>query len=405
MQDRWAGASTVMQPAQALWLDTQTDPFAHALAAMLARSAALLPQVKGNAVAMYTTDGKLAIGALQLLDDNRSIRVAASKSPGDRSRVLTATTDGLYVADGLTLYDVLQLGHGKIRVEREWATLESVGERVAALGLDEWTAEDTAFLTGALAQLERLQIYVEAASAGTACGGVAIGTSEPDLTPASTNHQLGAWMTCQRLDTAALASLIQQLHDLVQEDQTWRAAKEKLLEESRRVVTVTSTAPTSLRVAFASKTWVFSYLTPAIGYAGIARTDESFGLFYLAAQLHLAPNPVDDVPWSHGVTARDLRRAIALEVGIAPTGKAFGPDGRFSGPGGLPPIFLGLALHIVPYTSLSAGAILTDRKRSTLAQEDPHLDVSPYVGVTLQLNLPDLFRYASSPGSSTTAIP
>ena len=405
MQDRWAGASTVMQPAQSLWLDTQTDPFAHATAAMLARSAALLPQVKGTAVAMYTTDGKLAIGALQLLDDNRSIRVAASKSPGDRSRVLTATTDGLVIADGLTLYDLLQLGHGKIRIDREWATLESVGERVAALGLDEWTAEDTAFLTGALAQLERLQIYVEAAAAGAACGGVGIGSTEPDLTPASTNHQLGTWMTCQRVDTAALASLIQQLHDLVQEDQTWRAAKEKLLDESRRVVTVTSTAPTSLRVSFASKTWVFSYLTPIIGYAGVARTDESFGLFYLGAQLHFAPNPVDDVLWSHGVTARDLRRAVALELGVAPTGKAFGPDARFSGPGGLPPIFLGLAVHIVPYTSLSVGALLTDRKRSTLAQEDPHLAVSPYVGVTLQLNLPDLFRYASSPSSNTSAIP
>jgi hypothetical protein len=212
-------------------------------------------------------------------------------------------------------------------------------------------------------------------------------------------------MTCQRVDTAALASLIQQLHDLVQEDQTWRAAKEKLLDESRRVVTVTSTAPTSLRVSFASKTWVFSYLTPIIGYAGVARTDESFGLFYLGAQLHFAPNPVDDVLWSHGVTARDLRRAVALELGVAPTGKAFGPDARFSGPGGLPPIFLGLAVHIVPYTSLSVGALLTDRKRSTLAQEDPHLAVSPYVGVTLQLNLPDLFRYASSPSSNTSAIP
>jgi hypothetical protein len=158
-----------------------------------------------------------------------------------------------------------------------------------------------------------------------------------------------------------------------------------------------------MRVSFTSRTWVFSYVTPIVGYAGVLRPDETFGLFYLGAQIHLDPNPVDDVQWRRGVTAKDLRRSLALELGIAPYRGSVGTDMRYSGPGALPPLFLGAAVHLLPYTSLTVGAAFVDRRHSTLVEEQPHTVVTPYVGLTIQLNVPDLIRQASGPASDTEA--
>ncbi len=405
LQDKWAANTNIMQPAaQSLWIDTASDPLGHATTSLLARSAALLPQIrttgKGTTVTLFTTDGRLMVSALQLLDDGRSLRVASGKSPsGEQARVVTATTDTLAIAEDLTLYDLIQLGHGKVHVDRDWISLEALGQRVTALGLDEWTAEDTTFLTAALAQLRRLASYVELATTGASCR-----PSDTELTPAAITHQLGDWLVCQRVDGAALGSLVRQLSDLVAEDQSWKAAKDALLVKAKRIVVVTTTAPNAVRIGFESKTWVFSYLTPAIGYAAIVRTNESFAQLYLGVQLHLDPNPIDDVLWAHGVTTKDLRRAVALELGVAPTGDSFGPANRFSGANGLPPIFLGVAVHLLPYTAIAIGGTLMDRRRSTLAQEDPHAIVSPYIGFTLQLNLPDLVRQVARTSSNTTVL-
>ena len=422
LQDKWAASANVMQPAaQGLWLDTSSDPLAHATTTLLARSASLLPQVhtggKGTSVTLFTTDGRLAVGALQILDDGRSLRVASGKTPsGEQARVVTATTDTLAIADDLTLYDLIQLGRGKVRVDgrsagsargstdHDWISLEALGQRVTALGLDEWTTEDTAFLGAALGQLRRLQTYVELATTGASCKLGKIGAGDAELTPAAITHQLGDWLACQRADGAALASLVQQLSDLVAEDQSWKAAKDGLLAKARRIVIVTTTAPTAVRVGFETKTWLFSYVTPVIGYAAIVRTSESFGLFYAGIQLHFDPNPVEDVLWAHGLSIKDLRRSIALELAVAPTGGSFGPDNRFSGLAGFPPIFVGAAVHLLPYTSITIGGTLMDRKRSTLASEDPHASFAPYIGFTLQLNLPDLVRQTVRTTSNTTVL-
>jgi hypothetical protein len=352
---------------------------------------------------MVTNDGKLSVAALQILDDGLSIRVAASRSPGDRTRVLTATTDTLMIADGLELDDLLQLGHGRIRVDRASITLDALAARVAALGLEEWTVEDAAFLNGALAQLRRLDQYAEAVATNTACRTGPIGNDEAELTPASTDRHLGEWLACRKIDLKALDTLVELLDDLVKEDAAWNSARDKVGARSRRLVTVTTTAALPLHVTIETPTWVFSYLTPVLGAVGVVRTDESFGLGFVGVELHVEPNPVNEVQWSHGITAHDLRRAFALEIGLAPTDDDFGPDRRFGGPGKLPPLFFGLALHIIPYTSLSFGAAILDRKRSTLAEEDPHLVVSPYVGLSIQLNLPDLIRHAVQPSSNTRA--
>ncbi|MCX5748247.1 MAG: hypothetical protein NT062_37825, partial [Proteobacteria bacterium] len=264
-----------------------------------------------------------------------------------------------------------------------------------------------AFLDTTVAQLRRLELYAEQAGAARAvtppCPTGAIATGEAEYTPAATSRHLGAWLACRQIDLKALDTLVELLDDLVREDAAWREAKTKLARQTRRLVTVTTTAALPVRVAFDATPWLFSYVTPALGTAGILRTDESFGLAFVAVQLHLEPNPVADLQWRDGVTLPELRRAVALEIGVALRAGSFGTDRRFDGPGRFPALFAGLAVHVLPYTSVSFGAAFLDQKRSTLAEEAPHLVVSPYLGVSLQLNLPDLLRDAASPSSHTRA--
>jgi hypothetical protein len=409
LADRWNGEAKLLAPAtQTVWADVATDPFAHATATMLARTAALLPQVRGGKrgteVALYTTDGKLAVGALQILDDGRSIRVASSKAPtGGQARVLTATTDTLPISDDLVLYDLIELGHGRIHVDKQWTTLTALGEHLGQIGLDGWGPEDSAYLAAAAAQLHRLADFVDLATSGASCPQKSLDTGEADQAGNAVRRHLGEWLVCQHADTSALQAMAEQLDELVHEDQSWKETKRELVARSKRIVTLTTTAPLPTRVSFSSPTWVFSYVTPIVGYAGIIRPDESFGLFYLGAQVHLDPNPVGDVLWRDGVTTKDLRRAVALEVGLTPSTSSFGPDHRYEGIAGLPPIFVGLAVHVLPYTSLTVGGTILDRKMSSLPQEQPSAVFSPYVGFTLQLNVPDLLREASRPSSDTSA--
>ena len=410
LDDHWHDKTQIMtrQPGP-VWADTATDPFAAAVATLLARSASLLPQVraqgKGTTVALYTTDGKLAVHAVQILDDGRSIRIASSRAPvGDQARVVAVSTDELPVTDELTLRDLLELGHGRIHVGNDWVTLDALGDHLAALGLDAWTAADAAYLVAAHHQMKQLATLVDSITAGAACKpGTPLATGEAEQSEDAVLGRLGEWMVCQHVDAAALLSLAEQLGDLAYEDQNWKSLEDKLVVHSRRLVTLTTTAPVATGVSFESRPGVFSYVTPMVGYAGVIRPDESFGIFYLGAQLHLDPNPVDDVLWRDGVTTKDLRRAIALELGVAPYAGTFGPQRRYSGAAGLVPLFFGLAIHVIPYTSVTLGGTIVDRRNSTLVEEQPHAIVGPYVGFTVQLNLPDLIRQTARATTDTTA--
>jgi hypothetical protein len=409
MGDRWHDKTNVMTPtATVVWAEIASDPFAQAVAALLARAGALLPQVRtqgaASSVVLFTADGKLQVKAIQLLDDGRSIRVASSKAPtGEQARVLTVTSDALWIADGLTLYDLIQLGNRRVRVDKDWMSLKELGERMASIGQQRWSGADTAQLAAAAQHMKRLANFVDLTTTGVACTSKSVATSEAEQSIDAIRQNLGEWLACQSVDAAAIETMREQLEQLLHEEDTWRATKDKLVTRSQRIVTLTTTAPTGTRVAFRARTWLFSYLTPLAGYAGVLRTDDSFGLFYFGAQIHLAPNPVADPQWRDGVTTKDLRRAIALELGIAPYQESFGPDMRYGGAGSLPPLFIGGAVHLLPYTSLSIGATILERRNSTLPQEEPHTIVAPYIGVTVQLNIPDLIRDAARPTTDTTA--
>ena len=163
MSDRWHDKTTVMTPVAAR-VGRDRDRSVRAGGRDAARPlGALLPQVRGKGVALYTTDGKLEVKAIQLLDDGRSIRVASSKAPtGAQARVLTATTDTLAIADGLTLYDLVQLGNGRHPrrqgVDDAEGARRSRGVRSAARA---GRADDAAYLAAAHAQLKRLANFVD----------------------------------------------------------------------------------------------------------------------------------------------------------------------------------------------------------------------------------------------------
>lgn len=390
MSDRFFDKTAAMPPvATGVWLDVAKDPFAHAVADLLARSGVLLPQVRGTRTVHYTGDGRIQVRALQLLEDGRSIRVASSMAPrAAQASVLNTTTDTVEIAEDLTLFDLIQLGNKRLRVDQDWISLRDLGDGLAQIGLEQWTAQDTTFLANAKAQMQRLSDFIDLSTSGVACGA-----------PGSLEN----WLACHKPDAAAIETMREQLASLVAADQEWRATKDKLVVRSRRIVTLTSTMPTPLRLSFEASTWVFSYVTPMVGYAGVLRPDDSFGLFYIGAQIHLDPNPVKDPQWRSGVTAKDLRRALALEIGVAPYRTSFGPDMRYGGPGELPALFIGAALHVLPYTSVTLGGAILERRNSTLREEEPHTVISPYLGISIQLNVPDLIRQGMGPSTDTTA--
>jgi hypothetical protein len=165
-------------------------------------------------------------------------------------------------------------------------------------------------------------------------------------------------------------------------------------------VTRSLTQPFGARVQVTEDVWVFSYLSPVVGYALAAPQrggSESLELHYFAVQLHLRPNPSQQ-------PRLDLR-GIAFELGASPGIGSFGPDNRFRGLSNISPVFVGLAVHLLPYTSVSAGCLFMEKRSSTLAQETYATFATPYVGLSVDLNLPELIRSQTSKTSTTTSAP
>src|SRR5690606_4963604 len=124
-------------------------------------------------------------------------------------------------------------------------------------------------------------------------------------------------------------------------------------------------------------------------------------LTVVGIQVFFWPNPVDRPMWSQGV--EDFRRVIAFELALATELEDIGPADRFTGPldGDFPPVLVGGALHLLPYTTVSAGMVVLGSRRSPLPQERSQTIVSPYVAASVELNVPDLVMAIT--GRETTA--
>jgi hypothetical protein len=357
----------------------------------------MTPITSPGKIVHLTLDGKIIVERVSVLDDDLRIRVAsASGPPATEQRVLDGTTTkDLVLSEGVTLYDILALSRSVIRTDRElgFAEIRAAVDRISLS--TSMSPEDLSLLTSAYQQLKRLDAVI-AKSFDLANRR----SSQIAETPSGTLACLGAWLQLSDLNMATIGQISAYLEQLVAQKPIWEGKVADLAVVTSEAVTVTGPQPIPFQIGFTQKSWLFTYVTPVVGYAQIDSPDGWFSLFYLAAQIHFFPNPVDDPLWRHG--AMDARRAYAIELGFAPNVSMFGPDSRYRGIDGLPPPFVAVALHPLPYTSLSLGCAFVDRKRTVLAGELPHFAPQFFLGLNVQVNVPDLIRQATKTDTSTT---
>jgi hypothetical protein len=390
-------------------------PLAAALANALSHHpGGLFATVQNRAMVYYAFSGKSRVAQLGLLEDG-SLEVsegsAASTNP------IKPKLDDLALSPAISARDLIELTQGRLQLGG-YRTLHDVAANLERSLIAGNSASD-----GDLANLRtfrgRIQDLAEVMRrAFAASEGFDSDTQRyPDDTrlPDTAERLLGEWLRSQvvepcgplsadwaahkivaptcgpnpkawpgyaQIGATPLDTLANAAADLLDAHDTWSKAKTSLA--------VSGVQPreerTEARIAFTQETWVGSYLTPLLGYAHAAVADST--LFYTGFQLHGVPNPVDDPQWNHGTD--DLPRALAFEIAFAPGAGSFGRDGRYDGPWILPPVFFGIALHPLPYTSVGAGWMLADARSTTLAKQDRHVEAFGYVGLSLQGNLPDL---------------
>ncbi|HTJ46274.1 MAG TPA: hypothetical protein VL463_29415 [Kofleriaceae bacterium] len=408
----------------------------HALVTLLTDHGSLFRGVSGGALHHYTNDGKIDVQSVAILDDNRHVRVGEKEPTAAKALVLDdVSASDLPVATGVTLADIFDLSRAIITVDKHAVKLADLRSKVRDTDLAHaWTAEQTAELVADSEQLYKVAAAIDdmtatfdaqtkkAAEASQnaapapvdqakkhAKGKPPAGPAIPPVaaeTHAATMSAIGEWLDethDQHLSIEVLDNLSTELRSFVVQKPKWDGERKDLAFLSEEKVTVTGPQPIAFQVGFNEQTWVFSYVTPTVGYAQVDSHDGWFSLFYLAAEIHLWPNPVNAPMWRHGVdNADDWKRMFALELGFAPNVSSFGPDGRYSGILGLPPPFVGLAVHPLPYTSLTAGMVYLDRKETVLAAERPSHVTDFFIGLNVQFNIPDLIRQSTQQNAPTS---
>jgi hypothetical protein len=407
----WGDVGTGVAPAavaagSGLNVD-RMNHLAHAVATLLAWNRGLLLFPPAGKTGFF--HGALPIQSLRINADGKTIEVASVKSPQEKKGThpenrqdmqiskIDVTTDKLEVVSGITLYDLMLLLRNRVVVGKKDYTLSGLAGAIKAAASDGWNANTTTLTSDAYQKVAALADAL--ASMQKLAQEASVKPSELlDDTPSAVQVHLSAVMMTARA-SLVLEDFAQTLNLLHRSRTEWDAGKSKLTVVTRGLASFEVAALGSTQIEFSEKDWVFTYVTPVIGYAQL-RTDGNFALFYIAAQLHFVPNRGDDVLWSNGFR-RDIWRAFALELGFSPDISRFGPDDRLAGYSGFPPAYIGAAIHVIPYTSFSFGGVLLDRKSSSLTDERAELTVKPYIGFNVQFNIPEYVREASKPATST----
>lgn len=401
-RDRLDPALNLAAPAHDLdrgWLPAQRDHLAAAVIAVLRNHGSLYPSfvesmengARVRTVLHVTGDGKIAVTHISLLDDDLHIRVSSAPNPtAAQTKTLDGvTTKDLIVADGITLFDLLQIRRGIVTTDKEPITLSALRALVRSTdAIMPWAPRD---LATAQAASKRISAIADFAAA-----------SDPvytEWTPTAIREHTRAWLSAASVLPAGLGDIAIDLAQLVVQKPGYDAAAHDLPFVAAEQVQLGGPKAVRFQVGFDQKNWVFSYLTPTIGYAQIRTEDGWISRPYAAVQLHFYPNPVDRPLWRHGI-AEDWRRAFALEAGLATSTSSFGRDDRYRGIFGLPAVYLGAVVHVVPYTSLTVGAAFLERRSTVLTAENPSRTASLFIGFSAQVNLPDLIRQQHT----TTAV-
>ena len=363
------------------WLDANSD-LGLAIVTALVRFGALLPLEQAKA---RREQSSFVVGEVQLLDDGR-IRVAESRTPGREKQWILkeVSTKDLLVGEGVTLHDLVAASRGNLHLDdsaRGEPTSHDLIELIDRVGVAPLSTADQQQLAAVAKRAWLLSTVVE----GPGC------SAEPGTLRAVTCG-VKAWFAAPARATALkrIANIAAQLQSLAVNKGDYDQQRKALTVTTGEVFTLGGPRTLPIHVEMDESAWLFAYVTPVIGYAQIASPDDWFSIPYIGAQVHWFPNPVNDPMWSHGLT--DIKRAIALELGVATKASNFGPDNRYRGVFGLPVPVAAIAVHLIPYTSISAGAAFLERRQTVLATEDPQFRLSFYIGLSVHANVPDLLK-------------
>ena len=380
------------------------EALARATVLLLAHHGALLPMASDDApLRYYSLDGKIRVEKIDFLADGR-FRVTG---PTGTSPPLTIDAKKLRLSGSdFTLNDLFVLMEGSVPLGERLLPVTEIPSLRAQIAQDgsESTVKTLSEAAAALLRFDRLLARMFAEETDTH------GTPERALRDLATflrlrvrpcrAQDLATWGfrgDCGPADSKAswpgyakgqspLGLLGDQIEKFLEASAAWSARETALAIVTETYDESSLVRPIPTKVEFSQDLWVFSYVTPVIGRAVALNPD--FPLSYAAVQVHFVPNLVESPQWS-GAFPREFLRAFALEFGMATGTGSFGPDGRFQGWGTLPPLFAGLAVHIIPYTSLTFGAAIFERVSTVVPAEKPRLFVGKYVGFNVQINIPD----------------
>lgn len=333
--------------------------------------------------AWTTIDGALTVEQVALRRDGDVVVL----SGGGASVRLEAQASAVQLpSSAVTLRDVILLAGGQIAVADEVVTLEQLGQRMldGPFSLDtDGPAPDPS------GEAERV-----AAVLGGVADAVARAAARGDGRPAGgasgwVDAQLGAWA-----ETAYPAATRAQLDVAAEAARTFVSARTvwsegiSAVDFTLREVLVAGGATIHERAQLDTNTWFAHYVVPTLGLAWLER--DGFAQSYVGFEFFGWANRADEPMWSNGWA--DWRRLLAVELGFALGARGLGPEGRIDGPvGALPPVFVGVAAHVLPYGSVSVGQALLRRRRTGLPGERGPVAGRLYVGASLQINLVQLF--------------
>jgi hypothetical protein len=358
------------------------SPFGELVANLLVRKGLLRETGGANGLVRSLADGK-AIDAIALDGHSLKVRLADANSEPREREVAVSLTELAVPPVGLTLNDWVLLARGRIQLDAEVTTLADLAKRAQAIELGPIPDSEMEFWSKVSA---RFMSFDEAIRRLDAIAGKVADSAE---------HQLARWLFSGAWgelvkrpplpDGPGVAVSLPGLATLTSETtialRDWkpRTGDIKTIARETRLE-----AQAGTQVGMSQETWFFTYVTPTVGYA---TTRSDFGIPLTGIQIYPFPNPIDVPMWTG---KDDWRRIFSLELGLSPRVNAFGPDDRYSGPGGLPPLYAGIGVQLLPYTVVSVGGLLAERRNSTLPEERAEVFVTGYFAGSVQINVPDL---------------
>ena len=370
------------------------------IARLLVREGKLYTVIDPKApMRLFSDSGQHEVRYLGVLDDYSGVRMiedpttvtSAGRTPLqlDMSRIAIPDTS-------INLKDLMRLAKHEIKFDGDYLALAKLNERLTA-AIDQASSADPAKAADAASAQAKLADFATTLDQWRDL--IKVSRAESD-----TLHQaIWFWMrgVMGGSDQSALfVDLHTDLTDAANARQRLSSAKANSVDNVTAGLPYTD-RPLDAPAQMTQKTFFTTYVTPVVGYADYLTTSENFWVPYVGVQTFFFPNPVEEPMWSNG--ASDWRRLLAVELGVAPKSSGFGPSNRYATVNGVPPFFMGLALQVIPYVTLSGGYAVLGTKSNELSQAATKTIGSFYVAASVQANVPDLIRALANGGSNTSS--